>query len=168
MARQPPLPLRRVARARPRRPRHRGGGACGVRRCLSRRRAACGRARKMFKTLRVSNINSNYYDNIDERYTTSNDLTTLTSSRPVRTINRPVGQEVGRFDLRNLKRGTYAWSLGDERRTIGAGTLVQPCPELSGMTPNDSLTRCTLSARRARQLLSRQQRNPTGNLRPTP
>ena len=29
----------------------------------------------MFKTLRVSNINSNYYDNIDERYTTSNDLT---------------------------------------------------------------------------------------------
>lgn len=95
-------------------------------------------------------------------------LWTLTSSRPVRTINRPVGQEVGRFDLRNLKRGTYAWSLGDERRTIGAGTLVQPCPELSGMTPNDSLTRCTLSARRARQLLSRQQRNPTGNLRPTP
>jgi len=29
----------------------------------------------MFKTLRVSNINSNYYDNTDERYTTSNDLT---------------------------------------------------------------------------------------------
>ncbi len=30
----------------------------------------------MFKTLRVSNINSNYYDKTDERYTTSNDLTT--------------------------------------------------------------------------------------------
>jgi hypothetical protein len=29
----------------------------------------------MFKTLRVSNINSNYYDNTDERYTTSHDLT---------------------------------------------------------------------------------------------
>ncbi|MDX6719672.1 MAG: hypothetical protein QOJ63_1926, partial [Solirubrobacteraceae bacterium] len=30
---------------------------------------------KLFKTLRVSNSNSNYYDNTDERYTTSNDLT---------------------------------------------------------------------------------------------
>ena len=29
----------------------------------------------MFKTLRVSNINSNYYNKTDERYTTSDDLT---------------------------------------------------------------------------------------------
>ncbi|MDX6721518.1 MAG: hypothetical protein QOJ63_3772, partial [Solirubrobacteraceae bacterium] len=36
---------------------------------------ARARAKKLFKTLRVSNSNSNYYDNTDERYTTSNDLT---------------------------------------------------------------------------------------------
>jgi hypothetical protein len=35
----------------------------------------------LFKTLRVSNSNSNYYDNTDERYTTSNDLTRLIADR---------------------------------------------------------------------------------------
>ena len=39
----------------------------------------------MFKTLRVSNINSNYYDNTDERYTTSNDLTLRAQRRSPRT-----------------------------------------------------------------------------------
>jgi hypothetical protein len=36
-----------------------------------------GAREKLFKTLRVSNSNGNYYyyDNTDERYTTSNDLT---------------------------------------------------------------------------------------------
>ncbi|MDX6718527.1 MAG: hypothetical protein QOJ63_781, partial [Solirubrobacteraceae bacterium] len=38
---------------------------------------ARARAKKLFKTLRVSNSNSNYYDNTDERYTTSNDLTAI-------------------------------------------------------------------------------------------
>jgi hypothetical protein len=37
----------------------------------------------MFNTLRVSNINSNYYDNTDERYTTSNDLTFAVPDAPL-------------------------------------------------------------------------------------
>jgi len=49
---------------------------------------ARARAKNLFKTLRVSNSNSNYYDNTDERYTTSDDLTStarcacLATSRP--------------------------------------------------------------------------------------
>ena len=78
MARQPPLPLRGIPRARPRRPdideevvrsavhRRLKPGARGSR---------AGAREKLFKTLRVSNSNSNYYDNTDERYTTSYDLT---------------------------------------------------------------------------------------------
>ena len=50
----------------------------------------------MFETLRVSNINSNYYDNIDERYTTSNDLTSAGAS--ARLARLDVGRAVLRGD----------------------------------------------------------------------
>ena len=42
----------------------------------------------LFKTLRVSNSNSNYYDNIDERYTTSYDLTMGASGGRPRSAHR--------------------------------------------------------------------------------
>ena len=64
----------------------------------------------MFKTLRVSNINSNYYDNTDERYTTSNDLTTPASREEFDAV-------VGRLRAGEARR---AGRLGTTRRRADA------------------------------------------------
>jgi hypothetical protein len=71
-------------------------------------------------------------------------LWTRTSTRPVRTIVRPVSSEAGRFDLTQLAHGAYVWSLGDGQRIIATGTLVQPCRGQPSNTPEDTLNECSI------------------------
>jgi hypothetical protein len=52
-----------------------------------------------------------------------------TSTKPALTSVRPVAFEVGRFPLGSLRRGTYVWALNEGSTSLGAGSLVVPCPQ---------------------------------------
>lgn len=63
----------------------------------------------------------------DQRRVGTLKVWTTTSSKPMRTLTRPLGEGVGRFRLDWLGRGRYVWALDDGQSVVGVGTLLQPC-----------------------------------------
>lgn len=88
----------------------------------------------------------------DRRRVATLKLWTTTSSKPIRTLTRPLGENIGRFRLDWLGRGTYVWALDDGHSVVGVGTLVQPCrsPEVAARRkpPDVSSGACSIGAQR--------------------